>query len=520
MSFPLGLAVLDALLPIVGASFLALFGVADSLGAGVRLLGLAYLTGWALLGVVMSLLLMAGLSLSVASIAVVAAVLFLVCAVWARRRPVALLGRPRIPSSRVDVWVSRIGAVVLCVGGAAAVVVAIRGEWNPAHDFDALFFYLPRADSISTTHGLHAALWRQFPHPEYPPLFPVTTAAIFVFAGFHPSLQPFQQTLLGLAFLLGMLGMLDRVAPRRFSVPSLTLLATTPWFWGSLQSLLPDQTVAYLIAAAALACALWLLEPHPAWLALGTLFLAAGTLTKLEGMLSAVTLAAVVVVTSLLHFGRRGAPAALLLLGPATIVFWRIWLHANGLRGTSSVYTLSDAVDPTYLDHRVARLRYAARMMTVFWAGMLSRRRRGPARNLVESRGLAARHRTRRTAGLRSPFVAGSRRRSRLLARARLRRPRHDLLDRPDPRGRVRGGIGRPRRGDTTDGHADAPPSAARPGCPDRPGWSAMASRDTWTEPTSPPPWSSRRPRSSVDRAAFPKSLCPESPPVWALPGV
>ena len=372
MSFPLGLAVLDALLPIVGASFLALFGVADSLGAGVRLLGLAYLTGWALLGVVMSLLLMAGLSLSVASIAVVAAVLFLVCAVWARRRPVALLGRPRIPSSRVDVWVSRIGAVVLCVGGAAAVVVAIRGEWNPAHDFDALFFYLPRADSISTTHGLHAALWRQFPHPEYPPLFPVTTAAIFVFAGFHPSLQPFQQTLLGLAFLLGMLGMLDRVAPRRFSVPSLTLLATTPWFWGSLQSLLPDQTVAYLIAAAALACALWLLEPHPAWLALGTLFLAAGTLTKLEGMLSAVTLAAVVVVTSLLHFGRRGAPAALLLLGPATIVFWRIWLHANGLRGTSSVYTLSDAVDPTYLDHRVARLRYAARMMTVFWAGMLS----------------------------------------------------------------------------------------------------------------------------------------------------
>ena len=372
MSFPLGLALLDALLPIVGASFLALFGVADSLGAGVRLLGLAYLTGWALLGVVMSLLLMAGLSLSVASIAVVAAVLFLVCAVWARRRPVALLVRPRIPSSRVDVWVSRIGAVVLCVGGAAAVVVAIRGEWNPAHDFDALFFYLPRADSISTTHGLHAALWRQFPHPEYPPLFPVTTAAIFVFAGFHPSLQLFQQTLLGLAFLLGMLGMLDRVAPRRFSVPSLTLLATTPWFWGSLQSLLPDQTVAYLIAAAALACALWLLEPHPAWLALGTLFLAAGTLTKLEGMLSAVALAAVVVVTSLLHFGRRGTPAALLLLGPATIVFWRIWLHANGLRGTSSVFALSDAVDPTYLDHRVARLRYAAHVMTVFWAGMLS----------------------------------------------------------------------------------------------------------------------------------------------------
>jgi hypothetical protein len=265
-----------------------------------------------------------------------------------------------------------VGAAFLCIGAAAAVVVAIRSEWNPAHDFDALYLYLPRAASISTTHHLHASLWAQWPHPEYPPLFPVTTASIFAFAGFHPSLQPFQQTLLGLAFLLGMLGLLDRVAPRRFSVPALALLATTPWFWGSLRSLLPDQTVAYLIAAAALACALWLLDPHPAWLALGTLFLAAGTLTKLEGMLSAIALAGVVVVAALLHYRRRGAWAGVFLLGPATIVFWRIWLHANHLRGTSSVYALSDAFDPSYLDHRLHRLRYASRAMTYFWARMLS----------------------------------------------------------------------------------------------------------------------------------------------------
>jgi hypothetical protein len=168
-----------------------------------------------------------------------------------------------------------------------------------------------------------------------------------------------------------MLGLLDRVAPRRFSVPALALLATTPWFWGSLRSLLPDQTVAYLIAAAALACALWLLEPHPAWLALGTLFLAAATLTKLEGMLSAIALAGVVVVVALISFRRRGTPALAFVLGPATIVFWRIWLHAHHLRGTSNIYVLSDAVDPSYLDHRFGRLRYASRAMTYFWAKML-----------------------------------------------------------------------------------------------------------------------------------------------------
>jgi hypothetical protein len=258
------------------------------------------------------------------------------------------------------------------VGGAAALVVAIRSEWDPAHDFDSLYLYLPRAASIAATHHIHASVWGQIAHPEYPPLFPVATASIFAFAGFHPSLQPFQQTLLGLAFLLGMVGLLDRVAPRRFSVPALALLATTPWFWGSLRSLLPDQTVAYLIAAAALACALWLLDPHPAWLALGTLFLAAGTLTKLEGMLSAVALAGVVVVAALLHYRRRCAWAGVFLLGPATIVFWRIWLHAHGLRGTSSIYALSDAANPSYLDHRLHRLRFASRAMAYFWARMMS----------------------------------------------------------------------------------------------------------------------------------------------------
>ncbi len=372
MSFPLGLALVDAIYPIVGAAFLTLIGLAEPLGVGVRLLGLAYFTGWALLGVVMTLLLLAGVPLDVTSIAVVAAVLFLVCALWARRRPLAPpeIGLSFEPS-RLDTWVSRIGAAVLCVGGAAAVVVAIRGEWDPAHDFDSILMYLPRADSISTTHSLHASIWGQIAHPEYPPMFPVATATVFAFAGFHPTLQPFQQTLLGLAFLLGALGLLDRVAPRRFSVPALALLATTPWFWGSLRSLLPDQTVAYLIAAAALCCVLWLLEPHPAWLALGTLFLAAGTLTKLEGMLSAITLAVVVVVAALLHFGRRGAWAAVYFLGPASIVFWRIWLHAHGLRGTSSVYALSDAVDPSYLDDRLYRLRFATHAMTYFAAKML-----------------------------------------------------------------------------------------------------------------------------------------------------
>ena len=160
--------------------------------------------------------------------------------------------------------------MLLAVGALVALVTAVRGEWNPAADYDAFWFWLPRAETIFYAHQLDPGLWSQFAHGEYPPLMPVMTAMTFAFTGgFHPSLLPFQQALLGIAFLLAVLALLDRFVPRWLSVPMLALLGTAPWFWGKLESPMPDQTLAYLIALAALACVLWLCEPAPAWLALG-----------------------------------------------------------------------------------------------------------------------------------------------------------------------------------------------------------------------------------------------------------
>ena len=374
MSVPLGLAALDVLVALVGAAFLALVGVADSLGVGVRLLGLSYLTGWALLGVTLSLGLTVGLPLTVPGVALVAMALVVICALGARRGLFDRLGRrPHVAPSRFDRWISWLGAALLCLGGAALLTMSVKDSWNPASDFDAFVFWLPKAESIYVSHGLDASLWRQFVHMEYPPLFPAVDASTFAFVGgFHPSLLPFQQALLGLAFVVGVLGLLDRVAPRWLSVPVLALIATAPWFWDRLTSVMPDQTVAYMIAGAALASVLWLLEPQPAWLALAAVFLAAGTLTKLEGWLSALFLAGVVIVASLVHYRRRGLAAAWLLLGPATIVVWRIWLHANGLPGSSPDYSLSNLFDPSYLDHRTARLRYSLNAMTRTGGDMLA----------------------------------------------------------------------------------------------------------------------------------------------------
>ena len=367
MRIALGLAANDLLLPVVGAALLSLLGVTEWLGVGVRLLGLSYLAGWALLGLVLSFALVLGLPFTVASIVLVAVALVAACAAAARARRLSLPAQPGpATSSRLARWTTRIGAVLLAVGALVAFVTAVRSEWNPASDYDAFWFWLPRSETIFYSHHLDPSLWRQFAHAEYPPLMPVMTAMTFAFTGgFHPSLLPFQQALLGIAFLLAALALLDRFVPRWLSVPTLALLGTAPWFWGKLESPMPDQTLAYLIALAALACVLWLCEPAPAWLALGLLFLAAAGLTKLEGTLSGAALAIAMIVAGLLQYRRAGLRACVLLLGPGAILLWRAWLSVHGLRGASPDYKLANLLDPGFLERRAARLHYSLHEMAV-----------------------------------------------------------------------------------------------------------------------------------------------------------
>ena len=173
--------------------------------------------------------------------------------------------------------------------------------------------------------------------------------------GFHPSLLPVQQVLLGIAFLLAAFALLDRYAPRWISVPSLALLVTAPWFWWHMQSLLPDQTLAYLLSIAALACVFWLLERRGQWLGLAVLFLAAGALLKLEGSMFGILIVSVVVVAGFLRFRSEAVPALWLLLGPLAVLPWRLWLYSHSLRSSAADYSLSDLARPGYLADRISR---------------------------------------------------------------------------------------------------------------------------------------------------------------------
>ncbi len=355
----LGLAVNVLTLLAVGYAVLYALGLARGRDA-VRLLGLAYLVGWGAFGLVVSYLMMAGVGFDLAMTLVAASVLVVACVVAGRFVPPVPAPAKRAAGGPLGRLAFVIGAAVILLASVAALVVSVQSTWTP--DSDTIALWVPHA-SVIWSHGLWfgPSGWTSLYHPEYPPL--ISTMYAFTFAsvgGFHPSLLPFVQCLLGLSFIGALLALLDRCVPRGIAFPSIALLVVAPEFFTRLDSLLPDQPVAYFVASAAIACVLWLREGHTAWLALAVLLSAAGTLIKLEGATYALLLALIVIAGAAL-LGRRRVilPALALLLGLAAIEPWRLWLREHGLPTSSTDYHVSSFFHPLYMAHRAGRVHYS-----------------------------------------------------------------------------------------------------------------------------------------------------------------
>ena len=102
--------------------------------------------------------------------------------------------------------------------------------------------------------------------------------------GDHPVLLPLQQSIILIAFFTSVATLLSRHVPRFVIYPWLAMLIVAPGFWLRAIYVLPDLTMAYFVALAAITGILWLEEQRTAWLLLATLFIAAATLTKNEGL--------------------------------------------------------------------------------------------------------------------------------------------------------------------------------------------------------------------------------------------
>jgi len=366
----LGLLANDVLILAVGYAFLFAVGLVR-LGSNLLwLAGLSFLTGWAVLGTLLSLALMAGIPLEVWTTLVVASGAALACvAVGRRRRDQELPAISRPKQGRLAVVATVIGGVTIAIAAAAALVTAVKSEWDP--NLDLLTAWLPRAEIIYYLHAIDPSQWSSFLDPWYPPLVPTLYATTFEFAGgFHPSLLSLQQAVLGVAFILAALAILDRVAPRWITFPSFAVLITAPWFWWRLTSLLPDQALAYMLGVAGLVTLLWLHDRRVGWLCLGTAFLCAATLTKLEGAAFAAILAIVIVVSGIVVHRRKGLVALVLLVGPLTSLLWRAWLGAHHVASSNSDLNQSQLTSPGFLFDRIHRLTYAIKyMLEAPWQG-------------------------------------------------------------------------------------------------------------------------------------------------------
>jgi len=369
----LGLVVYNALIVGVGFALLYGLGLARFRRSEWRLLGLAYVLGWAQLGCLLTLFLLVGLDPEIVTVVVVAALCIEGSVLAGRRVPKTEIVAHRRRGSPLAVVTATAGAVALVAAATVTLIVALKGSWPS--EWDVWWFWLPKAEVIYYFHGLDTGVggWAAQAHPEYPPLASVMSAAASHFAGgFHPSILNVQVVVLGVAFLAAIPALLDRFVPRWLALPFVALLAVTPGFWWRMQSLTVDQTLAYLVAAAAVACVIWLREARGAWLALAIVFLAAATLTKLEGVTLTLLLVAVVVGGAFAMRGRAAWPALLLLAGPAAIVPWRLWLHVHDLRGAPEDYRASDLLRPSFLVDHWSRFTYASHWVahSVFRTGV------------------------------------------------------------------------------------------------------------------------------------------------------
>lgn len=352
MSAYAGIALLDAVYLAVGAAALAAIGMARTVRAVALHAGLALVVGWAVVGTVASMLLIAGFSGAVWQILLAAAVLIVGGLLLARRVPAR---RPRLVGSPAgpQTWIA--------VAGAAVLVVYVEALfWRSRHaaptDWDAWSFWLPKAKSIVYFGGLDTSAggFTSFANSDYPPFAPAVESLAFRFAGdVRTDVLPLQHWVLAVAFFAALAVLLARRVPQWIVWPSLALLALMPSFTSLVGSSLADEPLAMTVALAGVCGALWLQDGDPRLAAVAGVFLVAATLLKNEGLLYALLIAAMLAVLA----PRRRVLVPLALGGAAVLALvpWKLWLSAHDVP-RNAAYDPGDLLRPGYLADRSDRL--------------------------------------------------------------------------------------------------------------------------------------------------------------------
>jgi hypothetical protein len=340
------------LLLAIGSAALYGIGLVRSARSGLRYAGLALFLGWAELGIAASLLAVAGASLAVWQLLLLAAGLTAAGLLASRAVP-ARPARPALGERGAAAWAAAAGAAVVLV---YLEDLFRRSKLAVTTAWDAQAFWVPKAAVIVYQNGVHATPtgFTSFTNQDYPLFAPVQDAITFRFLGsVDPAGLPTQHLIVAAAFVAAIAGLLaDRVRPVVLW-PALAVLVLMPSFGDLVGSSLGDEPLALLLALAGVCVARWLVEPDGRMLAVAGICTSAAALTKVEGLPGALLVAVLLVAASR---GRAWRPALLMAAASiAAVIPWRIWMHVHDIHANSA-FPYSKLLDPGYLGGRIGRL--------------------------------------------------------------------------------------------------------------------------------------------------------------------
>jgi hypothetical protein len=309
----------------------------------VRLAGVAYMLGVASLTVLLTLELVLGIPVTLATIV-------LSCILLVGSGLVA--GRVRghsSPALRPPGWHFP-GLSLFAALFVAGIVVYLEGLFRVGRlssivgDWDSWAFWVPKAQTIYWSGRLEPEFLSLLPGgASYPPGLPALHAGAFHAMGSADTVTlHLQYWFYAAGFVAAVAGLLARRVHQAILFPILLLALIAPSLVERTTMAYGDIPLAYLVALAALLVVLWVEEQRIWQLAAATVLLSGAMLTKREGILFAicVLLAGFVASWKERHLVWKRLVAAG-LVSFALSLPWRIWFTAHGLP--------SDAPDAGYL---------------------------------------------------------------------------------------------------------------------------------------------------------------------------
>ena len=361
-----GVAALSCLYLASGLALLWLLGALETVRQLVRLAGLAYVLGVGVVVSLWTLLVIAGVPLSIWVVGLVPCLVVACAAVAARNRRRALprRGSPAEASN---------GVLVVALGIAASGIL-LEATFRVArlsglYAWDAWAFWVPKAKAIYYFGGLDVAVFTSSSGPSYPPLVPVLDAALFHAMG-RPDVTTLhlQYWLFGVGFVWAFVGILADRVPAWILWPFPLLLLVAPRLGRRFYITEADLLLDVLFVLAAMLVLLFLIDRASWRLIVATLLMSAMVLTKREGLLLLAALVAATVVASIRDrrfvWPRIGLSAAAAV---AVSVPWRIWYLAHGIGGEGP----SNGINPAQNTDRLwpsLRLAFDVLFSSDYWS--------------------------------------------------------------------------------------------------------------------------------------------------------